>query len=56
MHPPSSVGSNYSFITQSLTTAIEQDVNLWKGLQPEFLKNLDKVNADLKAAGLPALK
>ncbi|KAK7691001.1 hypothetical protein QCA50_006104 [Cerrena zonata] len=34
---------------------VEQDVSLWKGLQPEFLKNLDKVNADLKAAGLPTL-
>ncbi|KAF7796016.1 hypothetical protein EIP86_007185 [Pleurotus ostreatoroseus] len=36
-------------------TRAEHEPGMWNDLTPNFLKHLDQINADLKAAGLPAL-
>ena len=33
----------------------EHEVSMWDGLAPNFLKHVDEINEELKAAKLPAL-
>lgn len=44
----------YNHVTQHVPT--EHEPAMWDDLDAKFLKHIDQAEADLKAAGLPALK